>query len=98
MVKKSAPIKDHHLVHEEYCSKYQPDEDLLYMAKKTTAYNDLLMNENLTHVMITYQPSARSERKKQRASRTDRTNGVNKGFIIWLLVVFFIAFNELFSS
>ena len=49
MMKKSAQIKDHDLVHEEYSSKYQPDEDLLYLAKMaTTAYNDSLTNENLT--------------------------------------------------
>ena len=30
--------------------------------------------------------------------RTDRTNEVNKEFIIWLLAPFFIAFNEALCS
>ena len=34
----------------------------------------------------------------QLLSRTDRTNEVNKEFIIWLLAPFFIAFNEALCS
>ena len=31
-------------------------------------------------------------------SSTDRTNEVNKEFILWLLALFFIAFNETLCS